>query len=144
MSYQTFPPPVYQFLFCAMGHRGPLKVLIDPKWVWVTLRMSLCSLFYQKNWQILLLHSSTKGQSISKGLFFSILPKKQTKNFCPSRLWQKLKFQVRFEDELKTPKFPFEINWPLSCRISCQFFLLELVKTLVMSSNFRHKILLLD
>ena len=56
-----------------------------------------------------------KGQLISKGLFgfFSILPKKRTKNFCHSRLGQRLTFSSLFYKGLKTPKFPFEINWPL-------------------------------
>ena len=43
----------------------------------------------------------------------SILPKNELENvnFCPSLLRQK--FFVRFLGELKTLKFPFEINWPL-------------------------------
>jgi hypothetical protein len=52
-----------------------------------------------------------KGQLISKGLFvFFNSPKKRTKNFCPSRLGQKLTFSSSFLGELKTLKFPFEIN----------------------------------
>ena len=44
------------------------------------------------------------GQLISKGLFgFFNSFKKQIKNF-----------QVCYLQELKAPKFPFEINWPLS------------------------------
>ena len=43
-------------------------------------------------------------------LVSSILPKNELKNsnFCPSLLGQK--FFVRFLEELKNPKFPFEIN----------------------------------
>ena len=43
----------------------------------------------------------------------SILPKNELENsnFCPSLLGQT--FFVRFLGELKTPKSPFEINWPL-------------------------------
>ena len=36
---------------------------------------------------IVIEHPNSKGQLISKGsLVFSILPKKRTQNFCPSRL----------------------------------------------------------
>ena len=44
----------------------------------------------------------------------SILPKNEleTSNFCPSLLGQK--FFVRFLEELKKTKCPFEINWPLA------------------------------
>ena len=35
--------------------------------------------------------------------------KKRTKNFCPS-IGQKSNFQVCFLEELKTPKYPFEID----------------------------------
>ena len=43
----------------------------------------------------------------------SILPKNKLENvnFCPSLLGQK--FFVHFLGELKKPKSPFEINWPL-------------------------------
>ena len=43
----------------------------------------------------------------------SILPKNELENFnfCPGLLGQK--FFVRFLEELKTQKSPFEINWPL-------------------------------
>ena len=43
----------------------------------------------------------------------SILPKNELENsnFCPSLLGHI--FFVRFLGELKTPKSPFEINWPL-------------------------------
>ena len=52
-----------------------------------------------------------KSQLISKGLFsFFNSPKKRTKNYCPSRLGQKLTFSSSFLGELKTLKFPFEIN----------------------------------
>jgi hypothetical protein len=46
-------------------------------------------------------------------LVSSILPKNELENsiFCPSLLRQK--FFVRFLEELKIPKSPFEINWPL-------------------------------
>ena len=54
---------------------------------------------------------SPKGQLISKGLFgFFNSPKKRTTIFCPSRLGQKLTFSSSFLGELKTLKFPFEIN----------------------------------
>ena len=66
--------------------------------------------------------SETKGQSISKRLFGVFnSSKKWTKNFCPSSLGQKFECQVcfycqvRFLEELKTPKRHFEINWPLIC-----------------------------
>ena len=52
-----------------------------------------------------------KGQLISKGHFgFFNSPKKRTKNFCPSRLVQKLTFSSLILGKLKTLKFPFEIN----------------------------------
>ena len=55
-----------------------------------------------------------EGQLISKRLFdFFNSPKKRTENFCPRRLGQKLTFSSSFLGELKTLKFPFEINWPL-------------------------------
>ena len=60
------------------------------------------------------LSGSIKGQLISKGLFvFFNSPKKRMKNFCPSRQGQKMTFSSSFLGELKTIKFPFEINWPL-------------------------------
>ena len=37
--------------------------------------------------------------------------------FCPSLLGQK--FFVHFLEELKKPKFPFEINWPLVSKAAC-------------------------
>ena len=44
----------------------------------------------------------------------SILPKNEQKLSAPvGYLGKKLTFQVRFLGELKTLKFPFEINWPL-------------------------------
>ena len=59
--------------------------------------------------------SNTKSQLISEGLFvFFSSPKKRTKNFCTSRLGQKLTFSSSFFWELKTLKFLFQINWPLS------------------------------
>ena len=64
----------------------------------------------------------------------AILPKNERENlnFCPSLLEQK--FFVRFLEELKTPKCPFEIIWPLSTQrklgsfdkmtlVFCQMFL---------------------
>ena len=52
-----------------------------------------------------------KGQIISKGLLgFFNSPKKRTNFFCPSRVGQKLTFSSSFLGELKTIKFPFEIN----------------------------------
>ena len=54
----------------------------------------------------------SKGQIISKGNFGVFNSSKiRTKIFFPSRLRQK--FKVRFLEELKAPKFPFEIDWPL-------------------------------
>ena len=51
-----------------------------------------------------------KGQLIWKGrLGFFNSSKKQTKKFCTVRLEQKLKFQVRFFEELKTIKVPIKI-----------------------------------
>ena len=46
-------------------------------------------------------------------LVSSVLQKNklENSNFCPSLLGQK--FFVRFLEELKNPKFPLEINWPL-------------------------------
>ena len=59
--------------------------------------------------------SSPKGQLISKGNFSVFnYPKKtnpENVNFCPSLLGQK--FILRFGGELKKPKSPFEVNWPL-------------------------------
>jgi len=47
-------------------------------------------------------------------LGFSILPKNKRNISAPvSRLGQNFNFQVRFWEELKTPKRHFEINWPL-------------------------------
>ena len=58
-----------------------------------------------------LTHCGTKGQIMSKGHFGVFnSSKKRTKNFCPSRLGQEFKFSSSFLEELKTPKFPFEIN----------------------------------
>ena len=79
---------------------------------------------------------SPKGQLISKGLFFSILPK-LTKNFCPSRLGQKFTFQVCFLGELKTLKFPFEINWPLKDLVKIVWIKIRArIKKIVCRSRF--------
>ena len=43
-------------------------------------------------------------------LIFLNSSKKRTKNLYPSRLGKN--FQIRFLEELKTLKFPFQINWP--------------------------------
>jgi hypothetical protein len=49
-----------------------------------------------------------KGQLISKGLFvLSILPKKRTKNFCLSRLGQKLTFSSLFFGRIEDTKISF-------------------------------------
>ena len=56
----------------------------------------------------------------------SILPKNELENlnFCPSLLGQKI--FVRFLGELKKPKSPFEINWPLEHSIeSCDHSTIE-------------------
>ena len=52
----------------------------------------------------------------------SILPKNELENvnFCPSLLGQK--FFVRFLGELKKPKSPFEINWPLTDTTKSDYF----------------------
>ena len=69
--------------------------------------------FYSK------INSIPKDQLISKGLFGVFnSSKKRMKNFCPSSLGQKLKFLFRFLEELETPKFPFEINWPLTKKVN--------------------------
>ena len=80
-----------------------------------------CALPYREIvWKIL----QCKDQLISKGLFgFFNSPKERTKNFCPSRLGQQLTFQVRFLGELKTLKFPFEINWSLVILLLYYLFL---------------------
>ena len=59
-------------------------------------------------------------------LVSSILPKNELENlnFCPSLLGQT--FFVRFFEELKMPKSPFEINWPFV--ISKNLFSLEFAK----------------
>ena len=50
----------------------------------------------------------TKGQLISKGLFgFFNSSKKRTKNFCPSRLGQKLKFSSSFFGRIEDIKIYF-------------------------------------
>ena len=57
--------------------------------------------------------SHTKGQLMSEDFFFKS-SEKWTKNFCHKRLGQQLKILSScFLEELKIPKFPFEINWPL-------------------------------
>jgi hypothetical protein len=49
-----------------------------------------------------------KGQLISKGLFgFFNSPKKRTKNFCPSRLGQKLTFSSSFFGRIEDTKSSF-------------------------------------
>ena len=55
-----------------------------------------------------------KGQLITKCLFGAFNSSKNefgNSNFCPSLLGKK--FFVCFLGELKKPKCPFEINWPL-------------------------------
>ena len=56
----------------------------------------------------------------------SILPKNklENSNFCSSLLGQK--FFVRFLEELKTPKRPFKINWPLVFQNLCKFLTSEI------------------
>ena len=56
--------------------------------------------------------SPPKGQLISKCLFsvFKFFQKKRTKTSWPE---VKLNFLIRFLEELRIPKSPFEINWPL-------------------------------
>ena len=52
--------------------------------------------------------TSVKGQLISKGLFgFFNSPKKRTKNFCPSRLGQKLTFSSSFFGRIEDTKSSF-------------------------------------
>ena len=53
-------------------------------------------------------HSIPKGQLISKWLFgFFNSPKKWTKNFCPSRLGQKLTFSSSFFGRIEDTKISF-------------------------------------
>ena len=56
----------------------------------------------------------------------SILPKNEHENFifCPSLLGQKS--FVRFWGELKTPKSPYEINWPLHRTIFLNYFVFNI------------------
>ena len=52
--------------------------------------------------------AQAKGQLISKGLFvFFNSPKKRTKNFCPSRLGQKLTFSKLFFGRIEDTKISF-------------------------------------
>ena len=54
------------------------------------------------------LHWFSKGQFISKGLLgFFNSPKKRTKNFCPSRLGQKLTFSSSFSGRIEDTKISF-------------------------------------
>ena len=53
---------------------------------------------------------ATEGQLMSKRLFFSILPKNEQKISVAVGLGKNLKNQFPFLKELKTSKFPFEIN----------------------------------
>ena len=55
---------------------------------------------------LLLTYDFTKGQLISKGLFLNS-PKKRTKNFCPSRLGQKLIFSSSFFGRIEDTKISF-------------------------------------
>ena len=59
----------------------------------------------------------------------SILPKNERKNvnFCPSLLGQK--FFVRFLEELKKTKCPFEINRPLVYAVVMSVLLMEVENT---------------
>ena len=55
-----------------------------------------------------LANSDAKGQLISKGFFgFFNSPKKRTKNFCPSRLGQKLTFSSSFFGRIEDTKISF-------------------------------------
>ena len=57
---------------------------------------------------IFLLFDLPKGQLISKGLFgFFNSPKKRTKNFCSSRLGQKLTFSSSFFGRIEDTKISF-------------------------------------
>ena len=63
---------------------------------------------------LMLFLDATKDHLIWKRLFGVLNSSiKRTKNFCHSRLRQKSKFSSWFFGRLKTPKCPFEINWPL-------------------------------
>ena len=59
----------------------------------------------------------SKGQLISEWNFGEFKSSKKwtffLRDFCPSLIGQKsFKIKVCFLGDLKTPKFPFEINWP--------------------------------
>ena len=66
----------------------------------------------------------------------SILPKNKLENvnFCPSLLGQK--FFVRFLGELKKPRSPFEINWPLGRQVWKSF--LEYIEVGHLSRHQHH------
>ena len=54
------------------------------------------------------LKQNHKGQLISKGLFgFFNSPKRRTKNFCPSRLGQKLAFSSSFFERIEDTRISF-------------------------------------
>ena len=75
-----------------------------------------------------------KGQLISKclcGVFNSSKTELENSNFCPNLLGQK--FSVRFLEELKHPKFSFEINWPL---IKCKILRFEIVSSVTYLMRF--------
>ena len=61
--------------------------------------------FVSSKWQK---NEIVKDQLILKGLFgFFNSPKKRTKNFCPSRLGQKLTFSISFFGRIKDIKIAF-------------------------------------
>ena len=66
------------------------------------------------------------AQLIWKGHFgvFNSSKKLENFNFCPRLPGQK--FFVRFLEELKTPKRPFKINWPLVFQNLCKFLTSEI------------------
>ena len=67
---------------------------------------------YSMQWR----HLSTKGQLISKYLFglFTCSQKKNKNKWTWGIIVVKSNFLVHFLRELRIPKSPFEINWPLA------------------------------
>ena len=65
-------------------------------------------------------HNFTEGQIVSEENCYVF---NSSKKFLPSGWGKNLNFQVRLLKELKTPKFPFDINWPLKEQIFSIAFL---------------------
>ena len=63
----------------------------------------------------------SKGQLISKRVFGVVNSSKKPEKNCPNSIWYDSSGQivfVRFLKELRVPKSPFEINWPLPYKMS--------------------------